>query len=826
MLAARSETPRPRPPAKARRSTSTNRVLRPSASSPPPSYADSFGEARGLAHSTTEGILSSRGVRFGKQDTMDSDDPWGLRGADEEQIYRNNVMDDEEGGTGAWGLRSPPELVSEMLDRAHDIFREREHDEVGSASAACRSLYEETVALQNKHQTLSGRMQQTASPEAISPSLPTPLFSTPPRGYYTYSHSTPERLSDLSRSHPRQRPSQRLSMSTSDVAYLADQNSELLEKLERLEQDSSHADQSGRRQLKRLEKEIAELREELEKTQARSEELEEKTKRGWNSEQVINAVARKKLEREAKMKALKNLGQGSESSDDTEVKSFAPEGSRFGGPSPGYSFMTPSRRVNSSVVIQKLNDDIMRSTSSPFPSQPAPEQEPADRPEITLINKLMEKMTELQEANAHIIEQQAETTMQLHAFHKETEQMNKMYHSLGAPFEMEDTSDSEHNRTGLTRFHSFSDFVENRSFRSVSAKKRRGSGRNRRKTLGGNDAKSSAAAAQQANASAAMLSLPVPFPPSPTMDRHHSCSSLHDAFASPALSLLSLETAAENLEQPSPLPQTLQSELGDALNVGHGDGNDFHIRSTSIFDLSGKRSNISIPPSPSPSPGHLQAYRIASDEDSRVPSTPMSLGPRANSLLLHPEGMINEIPATPAMDNRPTLEFTSPGLQSPRYYRMSQTVRSRTDRWAKGRFTNSLVGTLEDIPEPPPPAALGVSQRLAQAFESVIDGIRSPGSEAAATAEEGVEPSGSSSGRSSVASVYEDATLATESPTQEALRGVIVKERQGLGKVVLELWLWLQFVVIIVVFLWAMARKGPKAVLFEGDGKRVLPGRR
>ena len=619
-------------------------------------------------------------------------------------------------------------------------------------------------------------------------------------------------------------------MSMSDVAYLADQNAELLDKLEKLEQESSHQDQSGRRQLKRLEKEIADLREELEKTQAKSEELEEKSKRGWNSEQVINAVAKKKLEREAKMKALRNLGHGGGTAEDTEVKSFAPEGSTFGGPSPGYSFTTPGGRSNSSVVFPKSGDSA-RSVSSPLPSKLVlPHQEPstsratspgpAERPEIALINKLMDKMTELQEANTRIIEQQAETTKQLQSFQKETEQMNKMYQSLSSPFEVEDESDSDHDRTGLTRYHSFSQVVDSRPLLSASAKKKMGSARHRRRTLGSTDERVAKAAAQRADISTSRLNLPIPFPPSPSMNRHHSFTSLHDAFASPALSSLSLDSAMDDLQQPSPVLQTLQSELGNALVAEDIDKNNFHLRSTSIFNLSVKpSSNMSIPPSPSPSPGHLQALRNSlgggQDAVSQAPPTPMSLAPRGSSLLLHPEAA-NQILATPGMDQRSTLELTSPGLQSPRYYRMSQTVRSRTDRWVKGRFGNSLIGNLDDIdePSPPPPVSLNVSQRLAHAFEAVVEGFASEGPEIAVTCEDDHVYSPTSSRRSSI---YEDASLANESPVQETSIISNTSSKPGLSKVILELWLWLQFVVVIVVFLWAMARRGPKAVLLEGS---------
>ncbi|PFH49252.1 hypothetical protein AMATHDRAFT_63527 [Amanita thiersii Skay4041] len=841
MLASKTETPRPRPPAKARRSTSTNRVLTASASSPPPSYADSFAISanRSLPYSTTEEVL----VRKGKEDVdeLASDDAWGFHS-------RHHNDDDDEGREGMddGGAEEPmsPELVlSEILDKADDIFRERRNDEVSSMTAAARSLYEENVALRNKHNTLAGHMTQPDSPPSMDSPLPTmPLFTTPSRYNYTYSHSTPERLSDLSRPFIRRGHVQRISMSGADVAYLADQNAELLEKLEKLEYESTHADQSGRRQLKRLEKEIADLREELEKTQARSEELEEKTKHGWNSEQVINAVAKKKLEREAKMRALRNLGHSGGSSEETEVKSFAPEGSSFGGPSSGYSFMTPShpnaRMQASSVNLPRQIEEAvgMRAVTAPFPANPSPRQKmsaPAnadiseERPEITLINQLMEKMVELQEANTRIIEQQVETTKQLQAFQRETEQMNKAYQSLGEPFQVEDLSDSEHNASESTKFYSFSQGADRR-LRTGQAGKF-GAARHRRRTLGSGDVKDAKSANERLTASTSKLNLPVPFPPSPNLSRHRSCTSLHNAFASPALSSLSLD---DHLE-PSPSLPTLQSELGKAFSEDMGEGSNFHLRTTSIFTMpSQPLSSISLPPSPSPSPGRLQARRAATsaagnkdEPDMPGPPTPMSLAPRGNSLQLHPQ----EAPRTPVMDLLRPLEVNSSGLQSPRYYRMSQTVRSRTDRWVRGRFGNSLIGVVEDVmsePPPPPPAPLGVSQRLAQAFESVVEGFTGSGSDPAGGSDDGVGSSTPSSRRSSVSTVYEDATSLSPSPPDRAATG-IKKERQGIGKVVLELWLWLQFVVIIFVFLWAMARRGPKSVLFEGaDGKKGVTVRR
>jgi hypothetical protein len=60
---------------------------------------------------------------------------------------------------------------------------------------------------------------------------------------------------------------------------------------------------------------------------------------------------------------------------------------------------------------------------------------------------------------------------------------------------------------------------------------------------------------------------------------------------------------------------------------------------------------------------------------------------------------------------------------------------------------------------------------------------------------------------------------------EEEIAEVDVKEskkrRTGLVGCMLELWLWLQFALIILVFVWAMARRGPRNVLKEADRKRA-----
>ena len=52
--------------------------------------------------------------------------------------------------------------------------------------------------------------------------------------------------------------------------------------------------------------------------------------------------------------------------------------------------------------------------------------------------------------------------------------------------------------------------------------------------------------------------------------------------------------------------------------------------------------------------------------------------------------------------------------------------------------------------------------------------------------------------------------------------GVLVSEPQGrVTRFIFELWLWLQFAIVILVFLYAMARRGPKSVLEDAERRRL-----
>lgn len=654
--------------------------------------------------------------------------------------------------------------------------------ELGMASAVCKSLYDNNVILKSKHQQLLARLPSTPSP---SPS-PEPLSRTSSR--YSISLSRPISEYDASpvtstyKSHAR-----KISVSNAEISHLADQNAELLDKLERMEAESLSSDQSGRRQLKRLEKDIMTLREELEKTQAKSEELEQKAKTGWDSHKIVEEVLRKKEEREEKVKAFRNLGK-TENEDDMEIRDFAPEGSVFGGPNASYSFFP-------------AGNSARRITSTPLARPPYAPSPLTPHPESTLIAQLLEKMQELEETNTRILEQQTETASQLNAMQRETEHISKVYECFTDANIIEVAGDSASDagdgsvRDETIRFKSFArniggDFSTSPSANDTHQPLNITAVPKARKSVvglfdGSEEENIGASTPDQLKA----FNLPVPFasPEGRPLDA--------TGLVSPALSSLSLSPSRRSSQDPlNGRQRTLETELGNEFNKGWGAGADkHHLRKLSLFsDL----SPISAPASPSPSSAHASfdhVRNIGSPNEAREAlPTPMSMGNGALRLSVEPP--------TPDKVAAAAKHQEEVAAQSLRYHRMTETVRLRTSRWVDGRFHGSLTGRVkvdtttsdqadeQKMSRPPTPLAL----RLTSAFDAAVENI---------TGQPPRSPSG-----------------------QEVVQGSekkVEKKPKGFGSAMLELWLWLQFAIIILVFLWTMARRGPKSVLGETGHRRT-----
>ncbi|KAF8897907.1 hypothetical protein BD779DRAFT_1492927 [Infundibulicybe gibba] len=239
-----------------------------------------------------------------------------------------------------------------------------------------------------------------------------------------------------------------------------------------------------------------------------------------------------------------------------------------------------------------------------------------------------------------------------------------------------------------------------------------------------------------------------------------------------------------------------------------------HERLGSLYDLS--QFSPSQPPSPSPFSTSRSASPLSfpsslssqfqQHQQSETMHTPPSLA----------GGNVLRLSVEPPTPERFRELVASPG-KGERHIRMTETLRSRTHRWADGRFGDSLIGQQDDgelhqdpeqdqehhgavISRPATP----LPQRLLNTFDAVVDTISA-------------RPEFEGTARRSL-------LLPTPTPAPaDTLHAGEGEKKKGarLGAVLLELWLWLQFAVIILVFLWAMARRGPKAVLGDAQHRRV-----
>jgi hypothetical protein len=574
----------------------------------------------------------------------------------------------------------------------------------------------------------------------------------------------------------------RISVSPRDISLLSDQNAELLQKLETLEAEAQTADRSGRRALKQLEKEIQLLRDELEKTQERSEQLEKNAQEG--TEKIVEEMWRKKKEREAKFRAMRKNTRGG--LHDGEIRDFAP---------PGPFTMSPSKGASSSYQSSEDDDS--------YDAEPA-----FEHPEHSLVSQLLSKIQELEDTNIRIIQQQSETADKLHAVQRETESISKVYEYFsaegGVEWEVVDEDGRKSPLDGTIRFRSFR--------RTLEAEAQNEDGfpsllmpRKARKSV--------MDLFGAANNEAGPSKLAFPTTPYGTLS---SASEL-----SPLRYDLSQSQTPYNMSPILGGRPTLHSEIGSNF----GDDEDPFVRSRhgSLYDLS-----FSVSPSPTPNNLSLRSRVSDARAASRVAtSTPASAYSNTdtgtNALQLNVEPPTPSAHVTDEAGNEPSEHEREKNLnKKTRYRRMSQTLLRRTSRWVDGRFStgsswaSSESGSIgsESTPRPSLP------QRLSSALDLVMEGFAGPGSR----------------GHSVAATEGDASELQSPSPQSEAEEeGTVVlghndnesagQQRRAIAKFVLELWLWLQFGIIILVFLWAMAKRGPKSVLAEADRRAVVKRR-
>ncbi|OBZ70387.1 hypothetical protein A0H81_09857 [Grifola frondosa] len=466
--------------------------------------------------------------------------------------------------------------------------------------------------------------------------------------------------------------------------------------------------------------------------------------------------------------------------------------------------------------------------------------------EYAIISQLIAKIRELEETNAQITEEQKATEDRLRSVHWDAESIRRVYECLSdgtqvelqmVPEDLPGPSTTNQDPSGGTiRFSSLRRTIdgdisrlllsdESEGFaggitrdmqstvRSVISQHKSGTYHKTRKTVVGlfdedpeSDPEPDAPVSGGWGEYPASLNVASSFRVRPTSpfvgDTSTWSHAATDGVTPVSPTLHNLQTPAEGLGMGRTLGSELGSEFGE--DWGQNAGN-HHLRTSSLYDLAGLNASREMSVSPLPSPVEMRSFVFPTAEDSfdadeEGPSTPPHL----------PALHLTVQPPTP-----------SPEKISTRTQRLSQTVRARTNRWVEGRFSPAS-GTRSALRQRRSAATMGRRASAAADASGVLD----------ETFDDVVLQLKRARSRGSLAAlVYageddeaERSAVELHAMSRAETSAVTSERKEGFVGLVLEVWLWLQFVIVVLVFLWAMAKRGPKSVLEEAERRKVAQG--
>ncbi|KAH9006775.1 hypothetical protein EDB86DRAFT_2868194 [Lactarius hatsudake] len=638
-----------------------------------------------------------------------------------------------------WINERSREELSSLLVRANDIIRDRER-ELSMTSELSKNLYHSNITLEKKHKALLARLPTTSSmtPRTTPSSSPAPTPEHQP---------TPLPYHRDKAYHTR-----RISVSPSDLALLADQNTELLQKLENLEAESAQANLAGRRRLGKLEKEIDE----------RSEEEAKRRKQEWNE----------------RVKAHRSANSGSSwafTGTGSDVRDFAPGSSVGGRPASllaGAKFALPTAPDTVSLTPSQDGSDSCadapRLGAFTFPPRPSRSTSPAPHAgESALFAQLVSKVRELEHTNEQILESQRDTAIKLHEAQIEAEGIRRLYAFLDeqADVELEVVED------GKSDGQLVQDSNVTMRFQSL---RRSINGDLRQFSLSG------FGKGPDPDNSGPMKNLPLKArktvvglfdtPTQQTVDGTEPPAPVNDPPSSPALSLLELP-AGSPLSQQVSHTHTLGSELGSDYGSDYAENH--HLRSSSLYDVF-----LSGPSAPS------------------RPTTPTPLPNSQLSSELLPDGLQS---LKPCQDLEKTPQRMARKADRP--HRLSDTIRARTHFWVDKRF-HYTTPVRRHVTRLRTESGNGSAEGQMAALKPAVAQV------AVQTMTDGEERN--------LALVRVDAAGELQN-TSGVEVAPLEPKRSRVTRMVLEFWLWAQFIIVILVFLWAVTRRGPRSILHNAE---------
>ena len=555
-------------------------------------------------------------------------------------------------------------------------------------------------------------------------------------------------------------------MTPTELTQLTDQNAQLTSQLEDLEKEATRSGEAAKRKLGKLEVEIERLKGDLDKA---LEQLQQKEKEIERS----SAAKRQRLERDERLLALREKQQQQH----PEVVDFSP-------PS------VPIKRFT------RLEADDMHDDRVPFPSE-------SYNCEVDLISQLMQKIKELEQTNQEITEEQDESVKKLKKAMIGAEGMKKVYDYLSDDEDVEvEIVDEDEFLDAIEHPHAGSlDSVpeEDPPVRFSSIRRTINEDIHKRLAteLFEDDTPDHAYDEMEHPHSRSRGSIAGLFDPPDRRGRSISIMDHRDEDSDDMDDSKIFSRGVSPIGSPLLMPQDppthirslkseLGSEYGDDLDGSTSDHR--HARTTSIFSLSALIADDSPLNSTSQSPS------VSKFETSPTP-TPKRLHQRSSSM--RDKGR--------TLDTT-TFDKTKSQLRS---RMLSQTISARSTHWSDRRLGDVAISTSRS------PRISG--PLITEMFKSAVEQVTGSSPVAVVSL-----PQNSQMAEVSLDELGDiSLECPDEEPTENGAKEESEKQRTKFNGFVLEVWLWLQFVLIILVFILAVARRGPRNVLKETERKRA-----